>query len=311
VDPYRVPYANLLINLSLLYRDTNRLPLAEEAAKAAVKSFRELLASHPGSVAFESSLVSALNSLGSYSRDRGRPAEASAAYEEALAHQERLVADHPDRIDYASMTGAILLNLGNLYNNDKSEHQTACDWYERAVKQLELVIQREPGHAKSREYLCYSHRGLADSLSAQGRFADALGHWDQALKFDDGRRRDRLLAYRALNLARMGKSDLARTAVDDLTAKPRAHGEILYNGACVYSLSAAASTRARDVDLFASRAVGLLTKAIDGDYYKAPGRLTFLRKSLRESADFVSLRARPDFRALLSDLDFPADPFTR
>ncbi len=311
VDPYRVPFATLLINLSLLYRDTNRLSRAEEAVRAAVTSFRELLAGHPGSVAHESSLVSALNSLGSYSRDQGRPGEASAAYKEALAHQDRLAADHPDRIDYAATTGAILLNLGNLDNNDKGEHQAACVWYERAVKQLELVMQREPGHSRSREYLCYSHRGLADALSAQGRFADALGHWDQALKFDDGKRRDRLLAYRALNLARMGNTDLARMAVDDLTAKPTSHGEILYNGACVYSLSAAASTRVRDVNSFASRAVGLLTEAIEGDYYKAPGRFAFLRKSLRESADFAPLRERPDFRALIGDLDFPADPFTR
>jgi serine/threonine protein kinase len=311
VSPYRVPYANLLINLSLLYRDTHKFTQAEEAARAAVTSFRELLAGQPGSVAYESKLVSALNSLGGYSRDQGRPADASAAYKEALTHQERLSAAHPERIDYSYMKGAILLNLGNLENNDKGDYQTACDWYQRAVKQHELSLERQPSHSSSRQGLCFAHRGLADSLSALGRYPEALSHWDQALKFDDGLRRDRLLAYRALNLARMGSADLARTAIDNLTAKTPTHGEILYNGACVYSLSATAVIQARDVDSFASHAVELLTRTLEGNYYKAPGRLTFLRKSLRESADFASLRARPDFRTFLSDLDFPADPFTR
>src|SRR5206468_3408314 len=102
--------------------------------------------------------------------------------------------------------------------------------------------------------------------------------------------RDRLLAYRALNLARMGSADLARTAVDDLTAKPSTHGEILYNGACVYSLSAAASSRAGDVDSFASHSVGLLTRALEGDYFKAPGPTRARGRTPRPSSPLPSRR---------------------
>ena len=32
---------------------------------------------------------------------------------------------------------------------------------------------------------------------------------------------------------------------------------------------------------------------------------------LRTEEDFAPLRSRPDFQALLLDLDFPADPFAR
>jgi hypothetical protein len=118
-------------------------------------------------------------------------------------------------------------------------------------------------------------------------------------------------------LARSG--DHARVAVEadalaDATSIPV--GERSYNLACAEALASAAARndpklepaeRSRCSERLAARAVFLLDRSRVAGYFRDPAQVD----GLRNDADLDPLRARPDFQALMMDLAFPPDPFSK
>src|SRR5262249_13822196 len=93
-----------------------------------------------------------------------------------------------------------------------------------------------------------------------------------------------------------------RSALAIRQTLPVSSPEDLYGVACAYArLDAAFGSEPDARGDHANRAMAALRQALDAGFSDVA--------ELRAGHELDSLRARPDFRALLMDLDVPADPF--
>ena len=110
-----------------------------------------------------------------------------------------------------------------------------------------------------------------------------------------------LRTHRALTLARLGQHAEARAEVASVARSSAVGGEILYQGARVYALSAAAALheaeRAVLAERYARQAVALLARCRQAGYLKGAAAV----EALQKQPDFEPLRSRADYRKLLED----------
>jgi tetratricopeptide (TPR) repeat protein len=236
-------------------------------------------------------------------------AEGEKAHQEARVLFQRLADQHPEVLEYAVDLGGCYANLGHLAQ-DKGIPETALEWYTRAIRCEEAVLQKERREVSAREVLSIAHESRAKVLSKLGRHAEALPDCERALEYDNGRDRDAIRLSRAEVLARAGHYARAAAEANDLAQARSPSGGDLYNLARVYSLAAAAVSRAdkpppadRDKlsQQYASRAVELLTKTRATGYFKDRANTERMSKH----SDFDALRLRADFKRLLADLAKP------
>lgn len=126
------------------------------------------------------------------------------------------------------------------------------------------------------------------------RYADAVKDWDRAIASDDEKLAEFRLK-RADALARSGEHARA-TAEAELLAEPaNALKEVVYDAACIYSLSSAGvSSNAQLAERYAARAVELLRRASQKGFRDV--------KHIEKDSDLDSLRQREDFKKLLAEL---------
>jgi hypothetical protein len=130
------------------------------------------------------------------------------------------------------------------------------------------------------------------------RFAAALDDWDRASELDSGSDRGNFQLQRALCLARVEPAK-AVAAIEDLIKGEKTAAAVLYDAACVCSVSAAQVKDDARRDTFAARAVALLHQARIGGFFQDPGRVEHMKKD----ADLDALRSRDDFKKLLADVE--------
>jgi hypothetical protein len=110
--------------------------------------------------------------------------------------------------------------------------------------------------------------------------------------------------FRAATLAHLGRHARATAEADELARLAPGSGADLYDLACVFALSAAAVGAEPALhERYAARAVGLLRQAAEKGYRNLA--------HLEKETDLDPIRDRPDYRALMMDLAFPADLFAR
>jgi hypothetical protein len=111
--------------------------------------------------------------------------------------------------------------------------------------------------------------------------------------------------HRAACLAQTGEHARAVAEANALTEGKDVPGPTLYEAACLCAVSAArVKDDAKLSDQYAGRSVALLRQAHKAGYFKQPTNIDQMKKD----SDQRALRARPDYRDLLKELETPAKP---
>jgi tetratricopeptide (TPR) repeat protein len=311
---YENQLAKCQTNLGNLYAVTNRLGEAEASYLKGLTALDHLATTHPSVPECQNLLANGYNSLGLVLSGQ-RPDEAKSAYQKALEIHERLTRDHPETFHFAVDQGMTCTNMANLVK-DMGEPQAALDWYAQALEILERLFRQQPKDASARLSLRNAYLGRAEAFAKLARRSEAIQDWDRALATDDGSGRGLLRLARAGFLARLGEHAQATAEAQTLADGAPASGELLYDLACVYSLSVAAARRdtklapadrERQADQYAARVLEMLTKAEAAGFFKNLAAIEHLKKD----ADLVPISARDDFKNWLAALESKTNPRDR
>jgi serine/threonine-protein kinase len=297
-DPSVIEYQSSLAachyNLANLCSATGRPLEAERAYQQAQALHQKLADAHPTVSKYQSDLAASHGNLGLLYSRTGRPLEAEKAYQRALALLEKLADAHPTVPEYAVNLGGNLCNLGHL-KLDQARPEAALPCYQRAITTLEAVLARVPRDPTARQFLCNSHGGRAEALARLQRHGEAVQDWDRAIALDDGSGRNGLRLRRALMQVQQGDHTRATTEVEEVLQDGNPSAGLLYGAACVYALAAGKVQDAPLVERYAVRAVALLRAAVVKGYRNVA--------HLKQDTDLDALRQRPDFQAVLADLE--------
>jgi hypothetical protein len=160
-------------------------------------------------------------------------------------------------------------------------------------------VAKEPQQTRARQFLRNAHWGRAETLGKLGRHRDALADWDRAVELSAPPQRPLVRMGRALCRARGGEPGPATQAAEELLAAPQPPGDVLYEAACVFAVSAAAVADAEPRERYAARAVELLGRAHAAGYFQQKARAEHLKKD----DDLTALRQRDDFQELLARIE--------
>ena len=207
----------------------------------------------------------------------GRPSEAEEELRHALVHSRTMAETASSPPSYRDQFASDYTTLGDLLSS-QGRVAEARDCYERAIAIREQLVKDYPHEAQFRIHLAWSLRRRGLAWGDLGDLAGAAADTRRALAVlgrpadEDGRGVVRGRMLRHASLAGLAGRD--GSAVPAVTAAPEA-----------------------------AVALDLLKKAI-GLGYHSP------RAYVDERA-LNLLRDRPEFRLLMMDLAFPADPFAR
>jgi tetratricopeptide (TPR) repeat protein len=297
--------ARCLNNLGITYFDLNRMAEAERDYREALAIQRRVVERQPEVLAYQSMLGKVLDNLGNACKRLNKLQDAGQAYREAEAVFRRLADQNPLVLEYAVDLAGNLGNQGDLLLRAERWRE-ALSRHDAVIARLQDVLKKEPGHTVARDFLTNTYKSRAEALGGLRRYAEALRACEQALSFDDGRRRTVILLTRADLLARSGDHRRAAAEADDL-ARDRSLGTSdRYNLACVLSLAAAAASadgklsmaeRNRLAERYGARAVELLRQLHATGMFKNSADLALLKKD----TDLDAIRSRADFRKLLAE----------
>jgi serine/threonine-protein kinase len=230
------------------------------------------LREHPRDVEMRLWLATLENVLGEIERVEGRPLEALTLHRGSADALGALARENPLITRVRAQWGISLWTLGNL-QADLGRYAEAEQSARTSIEVFDALSRDIPSYAFYRLRLGYGYGTLGKALVMRGSPGEALG--------------------------------ALRKAVETLETSHEVWS--LYNLACFSTLAStvadpsegpsAAQRQRRDAD----RAVVTLRRAI------AMGFANF--NALKTDPDLKALHKRPDFQALLNDLDFPDDPF--
>jgi tetratricopeptide (TPR) repeat protein len=272
---------------------------AEAAYRRALALYEQLVAEFPTVPSNREALAGALNNLGIILMELRRYPEAEAASRRALALDERLAAEFPAILSYRTGLAGDCVNFGNLLRSQKRS-QDALEWYDKAIPLLNAGLAGNDRREPEREFLRNAHVGRAQALADLQRHAEAAEHWDQALALVPAFGRPIMRLQKALALARAGDHARATAEVAALTADARGPAPMLYDAACVYSVSLAALKGETDVrDKYAAQALALLGRARDAGFFQDRQQVEHAKKD----PDLAPLRSRDDFQKFMAEVE--------
>ncbi len=172
------------VNFANLYSTTGRSAEAIPHLEVATRVGEQLVARHPNVADYRNSLAASWDNLGGALILTDRLDQAEAPYRRALELKDALVHDHPAVLEYRLLLASTSTNLGELACR-RNRPAEGLPWFDRAIGQLNGVLEREPRHAIGRYYLSYTHSWRAMALESLGRGAEALRDWERAIAFDD------------------------------------------------------------------------------------------------------------------------------
>ena len=289
--------------LGILYRQTGRLPLAEEQLRQALH-FWQIATAKPKTVPpiLMNRKADSHISLGLILYQKEQFPASQMEYIEAEKCCLEAARQLPEDLDVVATLGTIYLDWGLLYEA-KGENDEALRRWKVSIDLLEHALQREPNMVRLRTPARNAH-------GARGRLSGQLEHYAQQaedlrrdMELSPGRPSAGIREQEATALARSGDHVRAMSAVERLVSAPPAKLE--WNdyqelaAAAVFSSTAAgrdpklASTERSDLaERYATRAVQLLEKAVACVDAK---NADDLRKGLKSDKRWATLRNRPDF----------------
>jgi eukaryotic-like serine/threonine-protein kinase len=322
VTEFRNRLAHSHNEIGSLLRNVGKIVEALESYREALAIYQKLADENPAVSRFQSSLAYSHELIGTYLTEIGRPVEAFASLRQSLAIRQRLSDQNPTYLGFRKDVAINHLNTGILLLGS-GEPVESLNELEQARAIYQKLADENPGLPYFQNALASGHTNSADVLRALQRFGEARQVYEKAIAI-----RERLvkanpaitmyrshLAYsvRRLGLTLLTSGDsagsvaAARRAIALYEGLPSPTAEEWYELACCRAALAAAAVHeqsgisARDGETAADKAMTLLHKAV-AQGYRNTGAMA------RESA-LDPLRPRPDFRLLMLDLPFPADPF--
>jgi serine/threonine-protein kinase len=315
-----VVYNNTATLLELMGRRSEALAVHERTRAIGEALVRD----HPNVPGHRDSLAVTLINIGNLRNNADESAQAILPLEQARTLLQALVASNPEIAGYRSHLAMCCLLLGNAFGS-LGKAADAESAYQAAQAMMVVLVERNPTVTVFQDQLALAHYNLGELQLRAGKQAEARDSLERAGKIwkslMDGGSMDTMFSYlyantvgklgsidiRAGRVAR-GRSDLRR-AVAILEEMNMAEPVLLAGLASFHSILARTTpepgmteTR-REAENDAEYAMRALQRAVAAGYRDL--------RSLRTDPDLDAIRSRPDFRVLLMDLEFPADPLAR
>ena len=278
----------------------------------------------PPSADFRNRLCSGRLNLGDLQARDGEAGGSGGRLSRAPALARRLVEEHPSLSDYRNRLSQSHFALARLHHRAGRLAEAEAEF--RAAKAIRQSLAEEyPEVAGFHADLAKIRRGLGELLSNMGRRADAEVELRAAAEL--GRkmvdRHNAVTIFReetVRSLVALGNLHRAEGMATEAVATYRSavaiQGQIptpssmdLYNLACAQALLAGSAGRPgsglseSEARAEADRAMDDLRRAVAAGFRDA--------RQMRADPDFEPIRERKDFRLLMWDLAFPAEPFAR
>ncbi len=259
---------------------------------------REVHQEQADQVDFAVSLAGTCSNLGPIYALANQKDRAAAIYQEGLSILEPLATRFPKHAWYATSLAALRINLAGLWQMQNREKK-AVEQYDLVLAALNDVLHREPNHAEAKRYLIPALGGRATALARLHRYEEALKDWDKLLELTvvpEERRDYRVL--RAHVLVQAGKLAEAASEADAVAEAEKTEAVYWYEAGCLHAeIAAALAGSPARAEQHGARAMAWLQKALAAGFFKQPTNAAYLR-----SAEFNVLRKRPDFQALVKEV---------
>jgi serine/threonine-protein kinase len=319
---YRSGLANSCYNLGNVYIDLNQAQNALRSFDEAVGVLEDLVREQPAVPAYRASLAKFVGNTATLLGFQGRPEEARPRLERARDLLVQLVSEHRDVLRFREDLALTYYHLGHAQKNT-GQPANALGSFEQARDLFESLARSNPNDLKSLNMLGTTYHllgflgarlhGDAESLDALKRSIPRLK--EASTRAPDDFRSELAEAYHDLlvGLFRTGKhAEMKHYMEEAFQAFHENHPGTneTYTLACLYSLKSAAiiaqgpgsSAELQALsDRYAELAVELLRRAPRNSEDGMP--------MIQRDPLLDAIRTRSDFRLLLLDLGFPAQPF--
>jgi serine/threonine-protein kinase len=208
--------------------------------------------------------------------EAGRTSEVLATFERAREFAAGLVDAHPREQEFGDELAAICIALGDRYS-EAGKAAEALSSFDKALSIQRPLVEADPSKSSYRSNLARALRRRGVALKRCGRPAEAVSDLRRSIGILRGLGAPTLGDYFDLARTQSLLSGLASTAGSGLTAT--------------------------DGQAAADEAMSSLRQAAGAGWRNAPW--------MAADPDLAPIRSRPDYQALLLDMAFPADPFTR
>ena len=310
-------------SLGNLLRQSGKPSGAGDEFRKALVILQKLADDFPAVTEFRGRLADSHFSLGNLLAYLRKPSDAGGEYRQALALFQKLADDNPSVTEFRGRLADSHFSLG-LALTSTGKLSGAGDEYRQALAIFQKLADDHPTVTEFRSRLALSHSNLGNLLAYMGQPSGAGDEYRKALAIrrklaDDNPTISQHQRDLASSHSRVGKvlardSDHAaataeyRRAVAIMQRLP-ATSASLYDMACYQSLLAGSLARpgsdatGDEAEAAALAAVSTLGRAIGAGFR--------VLTHMRADTDLDPLRSRPDFRLLMMDLAFPAQPFAR
>jgi eukaryotic-like serine/threonine-protein kinase len=325
VTRYQADVAFTHFSIGNTLAQTKRVEEAMASFERAKVIQETLATANPEVTQFAGDLAASYCSIGELRAESGRSSEAITSYQRAIAIQEGLVKSNPDVQIFQSDLTRSLIRTGNLLAQNGSRDD-ALALLEKSRALCEALTDANPTVLPYQGDLARTLCGLAPLLNKMGRASQALSAYERAQAIQE-----RLAIAQPDNA--YAQAEAGTTLVDIGMHKARhadpAEGLRLCRLALERlershsSLRVILQAQARAYAQI-GRLLGLPSKRRTGDQSDTSlahldAAMSLLRRatasgfrdtiSLSTDAAFDPLRSRPDYKSLILDLEFPADPF--
>ncbi len=321
---FRVGIAASLVDMSLIHDYANRMPESLETAEKAREAAEAAVAAKPKDPEARQVLGVCQGHYGNLLWKGGRLNEAIPTFNRAREILESLVQDHPTSTEFRLRLGECLEMYGEALLA-ASRITEAIAGLRKAEEVMKAIAESNRDSVRYQMSMANISGLLGDALLESGRDAESLVIYEHALVHARAAARPQgddfnsqyALAISLLRLARMRTSSgrmaeavaLLREAIAIYDQLHPQDSDNLVQLAQAQSILArvagqpGAGVSTAEGRAEADKAMATLRRATDGSGVSYD--------NLRHNRDFDSLRDRDDFRLLLLDLAFPAEPFAR
>jgi serine/threonine-protein kinase len=261
---------------ALVLKDLGRNDEALEALERARAAREILIKANPAVTRNRKELERVNHVIADIHGGAGRTSEVLATFERAREFAAGLVDAHPREQEYWDELAAICIALGDRYS-EAGKATEALSSFDKALSIQRPLVEADPSKPSYRSNLARTLRCRGVALQRCGRPAEAVSDLRRSIGILRGLGGPTPVDYFDLARTQSLLSGLASTSGSGLTATD---GQAAADEA-MSSLRQAAGARWRNATWMAAE------------------------------PDLAPIRSRPDYQALLLDMAFPADPFTR
>ena len=323
VADFRSSLADARSSLAYLMHQMGRSPESESEFSLALAIRQKLADDSPAVSDFQSALARSRHNLGYLLAESGKPSQAEPEYRKAIAIYRNLTEREPTVTGFRDEMANSHLDLGLLLAETGRSADAEAE-QRQAITLYQKLTDGNPNTPSYRVGLAGALYYLGDVIRTLGRPGEARESYDRAIAIQEKLVKDNPSPwYRGLLAHSLRRRGLALRDLRDPTGAAAGtrqalglydglrsrSGEEWFETACCHAAlegqagQAGSGVPAAEGEDHASEAISLLRKAAGAGYRNA--------SALRIESALDPLRDRPDFRLLVMDLAFPAEPFAQ